>query len=61
MAGATRQHYALATGGALASTEKSSKVLKLAKGGRVKSGDDKFTSITHKGKHLAKGFKVQRP
>jgi hypothetical protein len=99
MASATRQHYNLATGGALAATDGSSKVLKYAKGGKVSAyrvgtnangarvsgansdnkylkvkgnfktganvsglkGDDKFTTITQQKKHLAKGFKVQKP
>lgn len=73
MAGPTRQHYALATGGALAAADGSKKVLKYAKGGAVKAnfkkganvsgrkGDDKFTTVTHKGSAVPKGFKVHRP
>ena len=59
MASATRQHYQLATGGGLAQSDNSTKVLKLARGGMVKKRGDKFTSITQKPKHVAKGFKVQ--
>ena len=62
MAGPMRQHYNLACGGALTQVDGSKKVLKLAKGGHVRAikRGDKFTSITQKGGHLAKGFKVQK-
>ena len=69
--GPTRQRYNLACGGGLTQVDGSTKVLKLAKGGAVnfkkgmnvsgRKGDDKFTSITQKAKHVAKGFKVMRP
>jgi hypothetical protein len=98
MAENCRQHYNLATGGALQQADKAKKVLQLARGGKVsaykqptnssgkavgradnpntakampapkgrsmvtsRKGDDKFTSVTHKGAHIPKGFKVQRP
>lgn len=61
MAGPVRQRYSLATGGGLQQAASGPGTTpKYAKGGRVK-GTDKFTTITHKAKHVAKGFKVQRP